>query len=227
MSQKSALVRLVSAARLSVISRAVAIVALGVCLPVGTAVAAPDYYNMLNGGSGSYTYWDESYDGSGSVTCNYCALTGGSGDLTDGFIATSNWYVAEVAANGPYVGWQGGNPTITFHWNSPISINSVTFYFDDSNNYGGVMPPASVVVNGLTYTITDSPLGAPFAFTASGVDFNNGTDLAVTINSQYGMKWIFLSEVEFNGVSNVSEPGTLALLGLGLAGLATIRRRKQ
>ena len=228
MSQKSALVRLVSAARLSVISRAVAIVALAACLPAGTAVAAPDYYNMLNGGSASNNYWDESYDGSGCVTCDYAALSGGSGDLTDGFIATSNWSVAEApAGNGPYVGWQGGSRTITFHWNSPISINSVTFYFDDSNNYGGVMPPASVVVNGLTYTITDPLAGAPFAFTAVGVDFNNGTDLVVTINSQYGMKWIFLSEVEFNGVSNVSEPGTLALLGLGLAGLATIRRRKQ
>jgi hypothetical protein len=206
--------------------RAVAIAALAACLPAGSAVAAPSYYNMPNGGSASYNYWDESYNGSGCVTCNYVPLSGGRGDLTDGFIATSNWNVTEAPpGNGPYVGWLI-DPTITFHWNSSISIGSVTFYFDDSG-FGGVRPPASVIVNGTTYAVTDpDPASrAPFAFTAGGVSFT-GNDLVVTINRDRG-GWVFLSEVEFNGVSNAPEPGTLALLGLGLAGLAASRRRRQ
>ena len=207
--------------------RAVAIVALAACLPAGSAVAAPSYYNMLNGGTASYNYWDESYNGSGCVTCDYASLSGGRGDLTDGFIATSNWLVSEApAGNGPYVGWLGINPTITFHWNSSTTINSVTFYFDDPNGLGGVRLPASVLVNGTSYTITNPASAVPIAFTASGVNFT-GTDLVVTIQRAVN-SWTFLSEVEFNGVSNaVPEPTTLALLGLGLAGLAATRRRKQ
>ncbi|WP_156797016.1 hypothetical protein [Nitrosomonas sp. Is79A3] len=63
----------------------------------------PDSYSMLNGNTGSYNYWDETYTGSGCVTCDNAALTGGRGDLTDGIVATDNWFVTEApAGNGPY-----------------------------------------------------------------------------------------------------------------------------
>jgi len=52
------------------------------------AGVAPDSYDMLNGNTGSYNYWDETYNGSGCVTCDNAALSGGRGDLTDGIIAT-------------------------------------------------------------------------------------------------------------------------------------------
>lgn len=44
----------------------------------------PDSYSMLNGNTDSSNYWDETYTGSGCVTCDNAALTGGRGDLTDG-----------------------------------------------------------------------------------------------------------------------------------------------
>ena len=47
-------------------------------LATGSASASvtPDSYDMLNGNTGSYTYWDETYSGSGCVTCDNATLTG-------------------------------------------------------------------------------------------------------------------------------------------------------
>ena len=183
----------------------------------------PDSYSMLNGNSGSYNYWDQIYNGTGCTTCDNAPLSGGTGDLTDGVIATTNWFVAEAPpGNGPYVGW-AIDPSITFHWNAPVSIDSVTFWFDDADGNGGVSAPASVTVNGTNYAISDPPGPAPFAFTASGVSFS-GTDLGVQIFRRNG--WVFLSEVQF--ASSVPEPESLALLlaGLSALGLRLVRRRR-
>ena len=187
------------------------------------AALTPDSYSMLNGNTGSYNYWDEIYSGAGCVTCDNAVLSGGRGDLTDGIIAADNWFVTEApAGNGPYVGWTL-DPTITFHWNAPVNVSSVTFHFDDSNGSGGVSAPASVDVNGINFPISDPAGSAPFAFVANGLSFT-GNDLSVTIHRSNA--WVFLSEVEFN-VSPVPEPETYAMLlaGLGLIGFA-VRRRK-
>jgi hypothetical protein len=42
------------------------------------ASAAPDSYSMSNGGTGSYTYWDSTYSGSGNPFDNYSWLSGGT-----------------------------------------------------------------------------------------------------------------------------------------------------
>ncbi|UJP00688.1 MAG: FxDxF family PEP-CTERM protein [Nitrosomonas sp.] len=201
------------------------ITALVILGAAGSAYAAltPDSYNMLNGNTGSYNYWDETYSGAGCVTCDNAVLSGGRGDLTDGIIAADNWFVTEApAGNGPYVGWTL-DPTITFHWNAPVNVSSVTFHFDDSNGSGGVSAPASVDVNGINFPISDPAGSAPFAFVANGLSFT-GNDLSVTIHRSNA--WVFLSEVEFN-VTPVPEPETYAMLlaGLGLIGF-TVRRRK-
>lgn len=187
------------------------------------AGVAPDSYDMLNGNTGSYEYWDETYNGSGCVTCSNAALTGGRGDLTDGVIATDNWFVTEApVGNGPYVGWTL-DPVITFHWNTPVNITSVTFHFDDSNGSGGVYAPSNVNVGGTNFAIAD-PLGsAPLAFVADGLSFS-GNDLVVSITR--GGPWVFLSEVEFNAAP-IPEPETYAMLlaGLGLLGFVARRRK--
>jgi hypothetical protein len=199
------------------------------CLVTGTTLAAttlPDSYSMQNGTSGTYQYWDQSYNGKGCVTCNYAQLSGGRGDLTDGIIASTNAIVAEApAGNGPYVGW-ALDPTITFHWNKPVSIGSVTFYLDDSNGAGFVSAPKSVTVKGVTYNIAEPAGSAPFAFTATGVNFT-GTDLTVSL--QRKNSWVFLSEVQFQTVAApVPEPDTYVMMlgGLALAGGMARRRRR-
>ncbi|MFL6659977.1 MAG: PEP-CTERM sorting domain-containing protein [Massilia sp.] len=192
------------------------------CVGAATAAPTPVSYDMLNGNTGSYTYWDDSYTGSGCTTCDNAALTGGTGQLTDGIIATDNWYVTEAPSGpGPYLGWTL-DPTITFHWNATTSVNSVTFYLDDSDGAGGVSPPQSITVNGVNYLVADPAGPAPFSFTASGFAFT-GTDLVVTLFRSNG--WVFLSEVDFADGVNVPEPSSVLLLMIGLGGLAAVGRR--
>ena len=97
------------------------------------AVAAPltvSSYDMPNGDGqahgGSYNYWDATYSGSGNPTQDGSLLSGGTGKLTDGVIATQDWYaVSNNAGTGQYVGWVSSNPTITFHFASSVTVNEV------------------------------------------------------------------------------------------------------
>lgn len=195
-----------------------------VALATGSAAnaLAPSSYDMPNGNTGSYSYWDDTYNGAGCITCDAAALSGGLGDLTDGVIAADNWFVTEAPSGpGPYVGWAMTNPTITFRWSTPVNITSVTFHFDDSNGAGGVSAPASILINGLAFTVDDPVGAAPFSFTA-GVAFS-GTDLTVQIFRR--TEWVFLSEVEFNATP-VPEPATVAFMIAGLVAVgATVGRR--
>lgn len=202
-------------------------VLLAACLSGGAAAAAPvpDSYNMLNGHSGTYTYWDDSYTGRGCTTCNNQGLSGGKGDLTDGIIATDNWFVTEAPDGaGPYVGWYF-DQTIRFHWNESTSVDALTFYLDDANGAGNVSPPLRIVVDGKSFGVTDPVGSTPFAFTASGIGFS-GKDLVVSLYRKN--TWVFLSEVEFSGPANrVPEPASALLLLMGLAAAAAARGRRK
>lgn len=178
-------------------------------------------YDMLNGNTGSYNYWDETYSGVGNTTTDGAPLSGGTGDLTDGVVATDNWYVVEApAGNGPYVGWTI-DPVITFNFSSLVSIDSVTIYADDSDGAGGVSLPTGVTIDGTLYDVDETMAGAnPKALTFSGLDLDvTSLDIQLHRSNQ----WVFVSEVQFDG-EPVPEPATLAVLGLGA--LAMRKRRR-
>ena len=196
--------------------------ALLVAANAASSAVLPDSYSMPNGYTGSFNYWDQIYTGSGCVTCDGAFLSGGTGDLTDGIIAAQNWNIVEAPpGNGPYVGWWQQDPTVTFHWNAPVTITQATFYFDDANNNGGVSAPASVIIDGSTFTVSDPAGSAPFA--ASFAFPFTGTDLVVTMTRR--TTWVFLSEVQFDAVAVVPEPETYGMLLAGLALLGFLRRR--
>lgn len=133
-----------------------------------------------------------------------------------------------LVGNGPYVGWIL-DPTIIFHWNSPVNISSATFYFDDADGAGGVSAPASVTVDGINFPIADPSDPSPFSFVANGLPFT-GNDLVVTI--QRNNAWVFLSEVEFNAapipeLETETETEIYVMLLAGLGWLGFVARRRQ
>lgn len=200
-------------------------------------VINPTSYDMNNGhgtaSGGTFNYWDLNYTGAGSTATDNALLSGGLGDLTDGFITTDNWFNVENAAGtGPYVGWrQGVLPVlqIAFNFAGPVNIDTIRIHADDSAGAGGVNLPISAIFTwaggGIAsfLAIADPDLGiAP-----SWLNFANlgiaGVS-SVTVELGYGNEWIFVDEVTF---STVPEPGTFALVlaGFGLLGFAARRRK--
>jgi hypothetical protein len=205
------------------------VIAMGLAAFPGAASAAPilpTSYDMLNGNTGSYNYWDESYTGLGNTTLDNAPLTGGLGDLTDGIIAPDNWNVTEAPpGNGPYVGWTI-DPLITFRFAPNVSIDSITIHVDDANGFGGVSVPSSVRINGgALIPLADPASSAPLSFIFSGLGLTGDVTLELIRNNS----WVMLSEVEFDGTihpTQVPEPGTLALFGTVLTGIAIRLRRR-
>ena len=105
-------------------------------------VIHPTSYDMPNGNSGSFNYWDDTYSGAGNNHLDAAPLSGGLGDLTDGVIATDNWFVTEVTNHGPYVAWDSYNPILNFHFSSITPFSNVRIYFDDADGRGGVTAPS-------------------------------------------------------------------------------------
>ncbi|MGD8451975.1 MAG: C25 family cysteine peptidase [Phycisphaerae bacterium] len=160
----------------------------------------PASYDMLNGETGRYTYYDDAYDGDGNNQQALAPLSGGLGDLTDGVIATQDWDTTPL----PYVGWQTVDPTITFHFAQWVNVSKVTLHLDDSNGNGGVYPPEDVtfVMGGetLQFDVPDPAAGTPFAATFEGLDLMGDT-LEMTIADHSSSRYFMLSEVEIYGRS--------------------------
>jgi PEP-CTERM motif len=192
-------------------------------------VVAPIAYDMPNGygqaNMGSYNYWDKAYTGSGNTSLDFDPLSGGLGDLTDGVIATQRWDMVENAeGTGPYVGWAGIDPVITFHFGQVHSFSQVKIWHDDADGYGNVATPMGFTVTvgaqSQYFAITDPVGDVPFASTlVLGAGFT-GSSLQLQVH-RFDTATM-LSEVQ---ISAVPEPASAALMLLGAAGLLVLRRR--
>jgi hypothetical protein len=217
---------------------AAAVVALGLPQVAQAAPVTITSYSMPNGDgrstTGVYNYWDRSYTGTGDSNIDGAPLSGGTGDLTDGIIASGFWNVTEnVAGTGPYVGWRNTrslNPLITFNFDGDTTINAIRIHIDNSQD-GSVRAPADILINGASLPFTAPPGGTIGFIDFTGLnEFGSSLTLQFFQNTVPGNGWVFVSEVSFNGVPNnaVPEPASWAMLiaGFGLTG-AVLRRRRQ
>lgn len=163
---------------------------------------APASYDLLNGETGSYSYFDDAYDGSGDNTVPLASLSGGLGDLTDGVLATEHWNDNNI----PYVGWKSIEPTITFHFDGPLSVEAVTIHVDDSGGGGGVVPPSDVTISmggtTLSFEVVDPAGSEPFAATFGDLGLAGSTlELTLEDDGFTTSRYLMLSEVEIYGGS--------------------------
>lgn len=239
-------------------------------------------YDMMNGNNGKYDYFDEEYTGTitplaplpgGFKPTENAWLSGGTGRLTDGIIATDRWDVdSEFNDGGRYVGWAESEldipHTITFHIDGGAATvtDYVTIWVDDADGVGTADQPDYVTINGTTFDFIDPTLAAD-VFTHVGICdnaaecasvqaesvntlpfsntfFGNWIGDTLTITFGFENEYIMVSEIELGftpppvvinptppspvppPTTQISEPGTLALFGLGLMGLGFARRRK-
>ncbi len=194
-------------------------------------------YDMSNGDGqahgGSYNYWDTSYSGAASAGATNIdgqsgnTLSGGTGKLTDGVIATSSWYdVSNGAGTGPYVGWLSPtSTTITFHFGGVVDLDEIKLYVDNSN-VGGVSAPNNVTINGNSFanTLYQTP-SAPTVLDFTGLGIHGDS---VTLSMNYANGWVFLSEAQFfSPTAAVPEADNLAMILGGLSLFAFMARRRR
>ena len=217
-------------------SMAIAAAAIALTALPATAVQVfSTSYDMINGGGqtsgGSANYWDLSYSGSGAASVDGAALSGGSGDLTDGYVPPVYWYAVESpAGTGPYVGWNQvgqANPVITFHFAPGTTVTGLNVFVDNTT-FGGVWAPQTILIDGV-----NTAFSAPTFGTIGWINFTglNLTGSSHTLElRQYAGKWQFVGEVTFDGsvTAGVPEPASWALMiaGFGMVGGALRSRRR-
>lgn len=189
--------------------------------------AMPNGYGQASGGS--FNYWDDTYNGTGSTNVDGAALTNGLGQLTDSIVGANNW--GDNLGNGPayeWVGWININPEIIFDYGTAQQISRIDVHVNNSN-FGSVSIFGTVRVgysddgvnfgNYQSITTTDADradLSARF-YALNLVE--QGAHRYVRLEFTRTNTWLFISEIRA-----VPTPGAMALLPLGVLALGRRRR---
>ena len=171
----------------------------------------PVAYSIANGDTGSYHYWDESFNGTGNTQLDDASLAGGLGQLTDGVVGGDVW--SADFGHGPayeWVGWVDSNPVLTFDLGALKHVDGVLIHANNQQS-GGVSLFASASVSystdGVTWSqpttavTSDADRADP---TARFIDVGGaGSGRYVRITLERQSEWVFVSDVRFRAAAAV------------------------
>lgn len=211
-------------------------VLLGLAANATADVIDIDSYNILHTRASGGAGWSHTYDGTitpeGGLLYTY---TGGSGTLNDGIVG--------VSVSDTHLFQSSYEPVITLNMAASATFNSILVHGSNnaSNGIPGMLTGMTVTIGAVSVALTSTPTGPAFCgdpgycddlFTLTGTALEGLTgDVIVLSNfvSAYGTGEFSITEIDVDGAaaSGVPEPGTVTLIGAGLAGLAILRRRKR
>jgi hypothetical protein len=122
------------------------------------------------------------------------------------------------------VGWRVADPTITFQFSTPVTINQVGIDFNKTTS-DMIFLPHTVAIDNTDFRVCPNAIPDD---TRGTLFFNGnwtGSTLTVNLMDCSTSDWIFVDEITFNGVTCVPEPSVFALLATGL-GLLLLRMRR-